>query len=536
MRHLNSTIWLLGLALGCRPDPSEADTDSTPAVEPGPPAIAVAPERIEFDEVEVDGAGASEAEIVQIVNTGESPLILQPLTLEGGDDGVFTLGELPSTVLDPGGSTPFVVSFIPLTAGELSDTVLIASNDPALPVLELPLSGLGLAPVLSQEAVDLGGTWVGCTTSAPHTLSNLGNLPLEISALSLDDDTSTLTVDTAEADNGPLPWTLDPGEEVEVSLVYAPLAPGTHAATLTVSSSDPVSTEATATVRGEAEAWAERTDTWTILPAATPDILVAVDRSISPTSYIDAHTEHADTLVDELVAKEADFQLAFIVEDSGCINGSDLFIDETFDSSDAPAIVEDMINWGGSYGSNSERPFMLLEAALDKAQAGGCNEGLVRETASLHLVLVSDEPEQSVNAYSYYVSLFQSMKADPADVVIHAIGGDYPGGCYSASAFTGAYEATVATGGAFLSICSADTEGTYEELAEAIAAWVSPRSFELFDWPVEGTLTVLVDGEPLTEGWSYSEADNAVVFEEGAEPPDGATVEITYTLAGPCES
>ncbi len=67
---------------------------------------------------------------------------------------------------------------------------------------------------------------------------------------------------------------------------------------------------------------------------------------------------------------------------------------------------------------------------------------------------VSDEPEQSVNPYTYYVSLFQGMKADPDDVVIHAVAGDYPGGCGSASAGTGYYEATVATGGVFLSICA----------------------------------------------------------------------------------
>ena len=56
----------------------------------------------------------------------------------------------------------------------------------------------------------------------------------------------------------------------------------------------------------------------------------------------------------------------------------------------------------------------------------GCNYGIVREDAKLNFVAVSDEPEQSTNSYSHYISLFQSYKADPEDVIFHAIGGDYP--------------------------------------------------------------------------------------------------------------
>ena len=86
---------------------------------------------------------------------------------------------------------------------------------------------------------------------------------------------------------------------------------------------------------------------------------------------------------------------------------------------------------------------MLMEAMLSESvdgngapYPGGCNYGLIREEAKLALVGVSDEPEQSVNSYSYYISMFQSLKSNPSDVVIHGIGGDYPSGCGSNSAYT----------------------------------------------------------------------------------------------------
>ena len=177
-------------------------------------------------------------------------------------------------------------------------------------------------------------------------------------------------------------------------------------------------------------------------------------------------------------------------------------------------------------GYNTERAFSLFEAALSSAniKSGGCNDGFYREDATLSLVGVSDEPEQSVNPYTYYVSLFQSMKSDSDDVVMHAIGGDYPTGCSSASAYTGFYEATVATGGLFLSICATDF-GTYlEALAEGSAADLT--SFELTDFPVPDTIEVTVNGFPQNTGWTYDAASNTINFEEDYVPEGGSTIEV----------
>jgi hypothetical protein len=197
------------------------------------------------------------------------------------------------------------------------------------------------------------------------------------------------------------------------------------------------------------------------------------------------------------------------------------------------------MDYGGSScpheGYNTERGFSLLEAALSSTNigSGGCDEGFYREDGTLSLVGVSDEPEQSVNPYTYYVSLFQSMKSDTDDVVMHAIGGDYPTGCSSASAYTGFYEATVATGGLFLSICATDF-GTYlEKLAEGSAADLT--SFELTDFPVPETIVVTVNGFAVNTGWEYDSVTNTIDFEVDTTPEGGSTIEVEYALYGDCE-
>ena len=533
--ELPRLIFVLGAVVGCKPEATPPQGDASPWVEPDPPELVAAPEQVEFGDVEVDGAGASRAEVLQLVNAGESTLYLEALELAGGEDGVFEISLVSGVAVEPLEAGVVNLTFTPSTAGTFADTLLVRSNDPAQPVLEVPLQGTGLAPVLGAEAVDFGSTWVGCSLQQTATLGNVGNEELVITAVALTAEAEIFSLDLLlEESNGELPWTLEPGEAVEVQVGYAPLLAGSDTASLLIGSTDPVTPEATVALLGEADVHHEQTDRWELAEPGVVDILVAVDRSISPTSYLERVHEHADALVHNLLLREADFQLAATVEDDGCINGDHLFIDETFASSDAPAVVESMINWGGSYGSNSERGFMLLEAAVGASSVGGCNEGLVRDDAALHLVLVSDEAEQSVNNYSYYVSLFQSLKADPAQVVIHAIGGDYPGGCYSAHAFTGAYEATVATGGQFLSICATDWDASMETLALATTSWVDPRKFELSDWPVLATLTVTVDGVPVTSGWTYNPTDNSVEFDEGQEPAPGSVVELTYATYADC--
>jgi hypothetical protein len=300
-----------------------------------------------------------------------------------------------------------------------------------------------------------------------------------------------------------------------------------------ISSNDPYTPEVMAVQEGNGEIYGTNLDLFEQPLKGSTDIIFAVDKSCSMSDDITNVQNNFGTFVSTLSGLDADYQVAAVIADNGCISGDDLYIDNSFSEADAQSSITSMITATGSYGTNTERAFMLLEATLSEASSGGCNDGLVREDATLNLVGISDEPEQSVNSYSYYVSLFQSLKSDPDDVIMHAIGGDYPSGCGSASAYTGFYEATVATGGLFLSICATDFGAHLEALAEGSAADLN--SFELTEWPVPETISVKIDGITTTIGWEYNATDNAIDFDSDYVPEGGSTIEVDYSLYGDCD-
>ena len=114
--------------------------------------------------------------------------------------------------------------------------------------------------------------------------------------------------------------------------------------------------------------------------------------------------------------------------------------------------------------------------------------------------------------------------------MIGAIGGDYPGGCKFAQPYPGMYEATVATGGPFLSICMKDWDAGMTLLGES--AGYSLNTFRLSASAVPESITVSVDTVPVTAGWEYE--DDAVIFANGSIPEAGAIVAISYAVRGDC--
>jgi hypothetical protein len=400
-------------------------------------------------------------------------------------------------------------------------------------------AGGGPVIAVDPESHDFGAAYLGCGSERAYTISNLGSADLVVHDLEFATGSADLSFDPAEDSNGPLPWTLPPGGEVDVFVAYTPLDEFDDTGFLTVFSNDPVRPEVVVTANGSGTFYGEQLDVFEQSSKGSVDILFTLDRSGSMTDDNALVVANFDTFIDTLSGLDADYHVAVAVEDDGCILGSDPYIDNTFSPSDAQSTFEtqaDIYLTLGTYGANTERGFSLAEAALKATNIGpgGCNEGLYREDAKLSIVHVSDEAEQSINPYTYYVNLFQSMKDDPDDVTIHAVAGDYPDGCGSASAGTGYYEATVATGGLFLSICATDWGSHLESIAQA-SAGLSNDSFELTQLPVPETIEVSVDGIGTTTGWEYDAGINAVVFDTDHIPAGGSTVEVEYELMPDCE-
>lgn len=524
----------LTLAVGC------SEHEFVEQIEPVDPltnqpaaCIEVSPADISFDAIRVmeDSAGVK---VVSVSNGCEGDLEIYGIQL-ADVSAPFQLGTIGSVLLPTGAVTDFTVTFDPSTAGVFNTDILIDNNDPKVPTAIVTLSGDGIAPIIdiSPEQYDFGSPNIGCDLEQPYTVSNMGNADLSVTEFQFATPSATDFKFTADQT---LPLTIAAAEKVDVFVNYKPLDEFEDSAYLTVYSNDPFTPQALVTATGTGIEYGDHLDLYEQPIQAATDILFTLDRSCSMDTENSAVISNFTTFLNTLSSVDADYHVTVSVDDSGCVRGSDVFIDGSFSASEAVDAFDVMANIYGSYGSLTEKGLALAEATLSTSNvgSGGCNEGFYRQEAFLSIVGISDEPDQSANTYSFYVQLFQDMKDSPDEFVYNAVAGDYPSGCGSASAGTGYYESTVATGGLFLSICAKDWASHLEVLAVSSVAQKS--SFELSQAPVPETVEVSIDGVNLSSGWNYNDLDQTVDFETEHIPTGGSTIEIEYQLQPPCDT
>ncbi len=506
-------------------------TEEPPVVSEDAPAVRLDPDALAFGRVEVgDWVSAT----VSVANVGDEDLEILSLELEDAVSA-YTISAIGfSPLVPPGGSTTFDVTFDPDAEGEYATAVLLETNAADEPA-RLPVTATGVAAtpepelVVSPVTYPFGTLYVGCEDTLALALRNEGSGDLVVSDLAYTGDTA-LAFDPDEGVNGPLPWTLAPGASVEVRVTYAPIEEGSVSGTLVVTSDDPDGS-VLATQSGAAVRYGTNIDTFDLTHADQVDIVFTLDTTASMSDEAERLAEALPHLVDTLMASGLDYQLGITIADDGCIVGEVPFVDGTMSEAEQVAHLTTML--AAEPGRFAEMGFTVLEAALGAANLapGGCNEGLVREGA-LALVGIADEPEQSPNPWVSYVSIFQSLKSRNDLLTVHAIAGDWPSGCGSIDPGVGWYEATAATGGQFLSICTADWSGHMEDIVDDIPP--DTDSFELSSWPVPETIVVTVDGE-VVDWWVYDETNRTIDFHGSSSPEAGSVVKIEYALYGDCE-
>jgi hypothetical protein len=509
-------VLLASLALGCR----SSALDGDPAGDAGTNGrdlprsaaeVAWSDDVLDFGGVAL---GSSETRTLTLDNADGAATAEVAAQVDGDNFSV----DLDTALVNPGEAVALTVTFTPTEPDAASGTLKLETNDPERPTPRIRLMGVGEGPVLVAAVAAPDPVAVGCEDAGVLSLDNAGNLDLEVDAVRID-GTEELTLDAT------LPLTLAPGEGVTLPLYHAPVDLGEDPAVVTVLSSDPVRPEQAIEVLVEGVG-TEVVDTATRPLRPAVDLLFALDRSCSMTDDVYHFEQAVPTLLQALADHDIDYRVAVTVEDDGCILGTDLFVDAS--TPNAQAVVETMADRRG-FAANAERQFLLLEAALGKDTPGACNEGLLRTSAALHLIAMADEPEQSPRSWEAYVADFQSLKADPDDVVVSGIGGDYPTGCTLASPYTGVWEASQATGGALHSICD-DFDDTARAVA-GVAAGLVPF-LDLSAVPLDGTLEVSVDGV-VTAAWTLDRTANRVDLDTPLDA--GSTVTATYLAATACD-
>lgn len=494
----------------------------------GEPDIDVNPTEIAFGQVMVNDTVAH-TETVTLTNVGDGPLEIYNVSLEDPNKP-FTISSLGSVLVPPGQSTTFTVTYEPLTANADEVDVLVQSNDPDEEFSIVHLQGTGLAPViqLDPETYDFGTKYIGCEAPMPLKIKNVGNADLVVSSLSYISASTELAVDTLEATNGPLPWTIAPNAEVEVNVVYSPADDYEDEGYLQVESNDPFQSIAQASQLGMGEIFGENLDVYEQPTNASTDILFVIDNSCSMSDEQANLASNFTYFINDFVDRDIDYQLAVITTDNPAFRGDILTPDSNNIESEFIAQATPGIN-----GSGNEMPSEMAYQSTQSGADAGPGGDFLRDDALLAMIFVSDEPDSSPNTWANYLSHFQSLKTNSDNVVIHAISGDYPSGCGGASFTNNVYEMSVASGGLFLSVCATDWSSHLQTLAENSSQDLS--SFELTQRPVPSTIVVRIDGIATTVGWVYNSVDNAVDFEESATPEGGSTIEIEYMLYGDCD-
>ena len=195
------------------------------------PEVTLSQSQLQFGSVNV---GASGENTLTVTSTGNADLLLQSVTIEGANAGLFsvTAGGDPAT-LAPGASVDITVTYGPALSGAHTAELVLTSNDVLSPH-RVPLSGTGVEAILEIAPASLAfpATSVGAQQVAPLQLSNTGTAPLNLTSITIDapGDAVFSIVEGGE------PGSIGPGTSRTVSVAFAPAAETAYQGTLTITS------------------------------------------------------------------------------------------------------------------------------------------------------------------------------------------------------------------------------------------------------------------------------------------------------------
>jgi len=290
--------------------------DEAPGVVIPVPDIAVSPASITFVPDVVVGNSSSPEEVT-LSNAGTADLNVSGIGLVTGTDySVAVGGANPCPSLVPtivaGDNCTVQVTFSPTApASNIADNLAITSNDPDTPTVNVPLSGNGTAaptPNISVNPASILFNDVVFGNSSPPdnvTISNTGNAALDVSSVSLDDNTNFL-LDPNGGPNGcgSTPFSIAIGGSCTVSVTFTPGSVASFGATLTVASNDPDTPSATVPLSGNG----------TVAPAPNISVPAMVDLGSVVVNASSAPTEVAISNIGNL-----DLHVSSIVLDDNTV-------------------------------------------------------------------------------------------------------------------------------------------------------------------------------------------------------------------------
>ncbi len=196
------------------------------------PDIDVDPLEIDYGTVAV---GVVHEVVLAVDNLGGATLTVDSVVMEHGDAG-FSV-EAYSGEIVPDGHVPLAVRFEPVGLGPAEDVILITSDDPDEPLVEVPVWAVDVVDQPDIEVdpveVDFGNAALESTQTEVVTIANVGTSDLDLIGCVISGDPAfSITVD-------PSPALLGPGEVVELEVSFTPHELLLYAGVIDVLSDDP---------------------------------------------------------------------------------------------------------------------------------------------------------------------------------------------------------------------------------------------------------------------------------------------------------
>jgi hypothetical protein len=513
--------------------------------------LQVTPSAIDFGTVV---PGSQSLLGAKVLNAGADVCLLQQMTLTDTGGNLYSLpgGSVTNLLMAPGEYFTFEVQFTaPPTAGTYAGVGTV--NGSGQPPISLPLkASVGSTCLIANPGyVDFGSASPAC--------------PALTQQINVVNSCSTaVTVNSAVIGAGstdgeflfsvapPVPQTLAPGSGLTLDVEYLGRVPGLNLSPLYIDNSY-ISPPLLVSLVGESSASSTQTDTFIEGQPGQVDVLFVVDNTASMLEESPRLVASMPTFASSALATGVDLHVGVTttgIDPTGasCPGGAQggeggrLFPA----NNSAPRIFT---NGTPNLGTALQQAVQVGECAyeqegleamrraltpplVDHADAPGTplgndgNLGFYRETASLAVVVVSDDDDTSPDTVSTYVRFLQQLKGAGAAgrASLYAI---VPSGetCPSASGQGLRYaEAATRTGGAIESICAPDFGPLLDDVVGR--AFSAQTRFPLSGTPDAAGVAVTVDGAPAT-GWVYEPVSNTVIF--AAPPPPGSKIEVTYS-------
>ena len=199
--------------------------------EPDPqPDIFLPEDNHDFGEVPVGEFGEWN---MTIENHGDGDLIISGMEIVGE---FFSVDFDEEVVIAAENGSEFTLTFAPEADGEFNGTLLITSNDPEDDLLEVSLAGRTVdqvdPPMISvdPEAIDFGDVEVGSDRVRAVTITNMGDEPLIVDAVDLEEGAFSIDFNDAVEIGG--------GDDLVITVTFVPAEVADYGADMTIHSND----------------------------------------------------------------------------------------------------------------------------------------------------------------------------------------------------------------------------------------------------------------------------------------------------------